>query len=69
LRQNRKGKNGQELYTKLSDDKIAAYLEKLRISRQQKKAAALGANVVDLGASRPLLSAGKASNYFLTYYI
>jgi hypothetical protein len=41
----------------------------MNISPTKKKATALGANVVDLGASRPLLSAGKASNYLLTYYI
>jgi hypothetical protein len=39
------------LYAKLFDDKKAAYVEKLLISHQQEKAASLGANVVDLGAS------------------
>lgn len=37
LQQNHKGSSGTSWYTRLSDKKEAAYLEKLRLSCQQKK--------------------------------
>lgn len=66
LPENSKGKIGQGWYAKLSDEKKAAYLEKLRISRQQKKAAALCSNVAKLGATSPLVSPGMANSNFIT---
>jgi hypothetical protein len=62
-------KKGQSWYARLSDDKKAVYLEKLRISRQQKKAAALSPNVASLGGSSPLLSTGMAKNNLYVYCV
>jgi hypothetical protein len=48
LQQNRKVKKGQSWYAWLSDEKKAAYLEKLWITLQQNKAATLSTNVLAL---------------------
>jgi hypothetical protein len=68
LQQNRKGINAQSRYAQLSDEKKGAYLEKLRITRQQKKADALTPNVASLVGSSPLLSTGMAKNISVVIY-
>lgn len=60
------GKVGQGWYARLPVEKKAAYLEKRRIARQQKKISALGPNMAKLGASSPLVSHGMANTYFIT---
>jgi hypothetical protein len=43
----------------LTDEKKAEYLEKLRISRKQKKMAALGMNFEEPGSNPPRMTPGK----------
>jgi hypothetical protein len=57
---NNKVKNSQSWYAQLSGEKKAAYLEKLRITRQQKNVAAISPNVDSLDGSSPLFSTGMA---------
>ena len=61
LSQNEKAKIGQGWYARLSVEKKAAYLERRRIAREQKKISTLGPNMAKLGASSQLVSHGMAN--------
>jgi hypothetical protein len=65
-KRNNKVKNSQSWYARLSDEKKGAYLEKLRITRQQKKAAAISPNINTLVRSSPMFFTGMAKNNLTT---